>query len=43
MKQKTSVTDRIRNCFIYHPWLKFIALVLAILVWLYVKGEISKI
>jgi hypothetical protein len=25
-----------------HPWLKLISLVLAIVVWLYAKGEIAK-
>ncbi|MFA5093385.1 MAG: hypothetical protein WC543_05560 [Candidatus Omnitrophota bacterium] len=30
---------RIRAFFITHPWLKIISLMLAIVVWFYVKGE----
>jgi len=28
--------------FTYHPWLKIIALILAVIVWLYVKDELSR-
>jgi len=40
-KDKISLGYRIGHWFIYHPWLKLIALALAILVWLYVKTEIG--
>jgi len=40
-KEKISISYRIGHWFTYHPWLKLIALILAIMVWLYVKGEIK--
>jgi len=40
-KEKISIGYRIRHWFTYHPWLKLIALVLAILAWHYVKGEMK--
>ncbi len=30
---------RILHIFTYHPWLKLISLILAIIVWLYIKEE----
>jgi len=41
-KDNVKLGYRIMHWFTYHPWLKLISLVLAILVWLYVKGEISR-
>ncbi|MFH1889075.1 MAG: hypothetical protein ABH806_03165 [Candidatus Omnitrophota bacterium] len=40
-KEKISVVYRIMHWFTYHPWLKLIALILAIMVWFYAKGEIK--
>lgn len=40
-KNKTSITARIINFFTFHPWLKIIALILAVGLWLYVKYEIT--
>ncbi len=33
---------RIAHWFIQHPWLKLIALILAVMVWFYVRGEIKQ-
>lgn len=33
---------RLTRWFISHPWLKLIALILAIMVWFYIKGEINR-
>lgn len=41
-KEKSTLGHRILHIFTYHPWLKFISLVLAILVWIYVRDEISR-
>jgi len=41
-KQKINLGYRITHLFTYHPWLKLIALMLAIIVWFYVKDEINK-
>ena len=41
-KEKISVYERMRHWFTYHPWLKTISLILAILVWFYVKCEINR-
>jgi hypothetical protein len=41
LKEKPDFKDRIINFFMFHFWLKLIALALAILVWLYVRGEIA--
>lgn len=41
-KEKISIGYRIAHWFIYHPWLKLISLILAIIVWFYVKGEIGR-
>jgi len=29
-----------KNWFTHHPWLKIIALLLAVIVWFYVRGEV---
>lgn len=41
-KEKISLGFRIIHFFTYHPWLKLISLILAIMVWFYVRGEISR-
>ncbi|MDD5255814.1 MAG: hypothetical protein PHR11_07185 [Candidatus Omnitrophica bacterium] len=41
-KDKISIIFRVKHWFTYHPWLKIISFLLAILVWFYVRGEISK-
>ena len=41
-KNKISITSRIKHWFTYHPWLKLIALGLAILLWFYVSAEIKQ-
>jgi len=41
-KERISIGYRIQHWFTYHPWLKLIALILAILTWFYVKGEIRQ-
>ena len=43
MAQNTiSVKEKIIYWFTSHPWLKLISLVLAILVWFYVSGELMR-
>jgi len=42
VKVKVSLDCRIKHWFTYHPWLKLISLVLAILLWFYVSGEMSR-
>ena len=41
-KKKMLLRYKIAHWFISHPWIKLVSLVLAILLWLYVKGEIEK-
>lgn len=41
-KGKIRFGYRAKHWFTYHPWLKLIALILAILVWFYVRGEMSR-
>jgi hypothetical protein len=41
-KERVSLSYRFIHLFIYHPWLKVIALILAVLVWFYVRGEINR-
>ncbi len=41
-KEKIGIGYRIVHWFIHHPWLKVIALILAILTWFYVRGEINR-
>ena len=38
-KRRLDILHRIPHLFTYHPWLKLISLVLAIIVWLYIKEE----
>lgn len=41
-ERKTAFMFRLKHFFTYHPWLKAIALLLAVVLWLYVKGEIIR-
>ncbi len=41
-KEKVTIGYRITHFFIYHPLLKIIALILAVIVWFYVRGEINR-
>jgi hypothetical protein len=41
-KEKISLGFRVKHWFTYHPWLKIVALGLAILVWFYIKGELER-
>ena len=41
-KINVSLIFRIRHWFTYHPWLKLIALGLAILLWFYIRGSIRR-
>jgi len=41
-KEKVSISYRIKHCFTYHPILKIVSLILAVIVWFYVKGEIAR-
>lgn len=40
-KERVTFKQCLIHWFTYHPWLKLIALILAIMAWLYVQGEIS--
>lgn len=42
LKEKISIGDRIKSWVISHPWLKIIALILAVIIWFYVRGEINR-
>jgi len=39
---KSKNINKLLNWLISHPWLKIIALLLAVILWFYVKGEISR-
>jgi hypothetical protein len=41
-KQKFTFPQRLMHLITIHPWLKLIALFLAVLVWFYVRGEINR-
>ena len=41
-ENKADIKKIIAHWFTYHPWLKLIALILAILVWFYIGGELQK-
>ncbi|MGA2774694.1 MAG: hypothetical protein ABSE81_01350 [Candidatus Omnitrophota bacterium] len=41
-KNKASIPQRITCLFTKHPWLKLISLALAIIVWLYARGEMAR-
>lgn len=38
-KKGLSIVHRILHLFTYHPWLKLISLILAVIVWLYIREE----
>jgi len=40
-KEKVGIIYRVGHWFINHPWLKLAALILAVIVWFYVRGEIE--
>jgi len=42
LKKRVNIGYRIIHWFTYHPWLKLIALILAIVAWIYVKSEIKR-
>jgi len=42
MPERINFKERLSGWFTNHPWLKLIALVLAIILWFYVQGEINK-
>jgi hypothetical protein len=41
-REKVGIGYRILHAFTYHPWLKLISLILAVVVWFYVRDEISR-
>ncbi|MFA4888669.1 MAG: hypothetical protein WC628_03725 [Candidatus Omnitrophota bacterium] len=41
-KNNISIVYRVSHWFTYHPWLKVISFVMAVIAWFYVKGEISR-
>jgi len=38
---KKNIISKFASWLVYHPWLKLIALLLAVILWLYAKGEMS--
>jgi hypothetical protein len=42
VREKKTLGQQILGMFISHPWLKLISLILAVLVWVYVKNEIGR-
>lgn len=41
-KEKIDIIAKVKHWVTSHPWLKLIALILAVVVWFYVRGEISR-
>ncbi|MFH1507650.1 MAG: hypothetical protein ABIG46_04380 [Candidatus Omnitrophota bacterium] len=41
-KKRNSLKVQLANFITYHPWLKVLALLLSILIWLYVNSELNK-
>jgi hypothetical protein len=41
-EEKIKFSYRIKHCLTYHAWLKLISLILAIITWFYVSGEIGR-
>jgi len=39
---KNILIYRLKHSFTSHPWLKIISLILAIMIWFYVQGEINR-
>lgn len=42
LKKSIKLSQRLTIWLFSHPWLKLVALIVAILVWLYVNSEISR-
>jgi hypothetical protein len=42
MKGKVKIKELIKHWFTTHPWLKLIALILAILLWFYIGEELRR-
>jgi len=40
-KKKNSVISKCVSWWICHPWLKLIALILAVILWFYAKGQMN--
>jgi len=40
-KHKNNITQRLLHIITYHPALKVISLILAIILWFYIKGELE--
>jgi len=40
-KKPLKLLKRLQLVFTNHPWLKLISLILAVMVWFYVRGEIA--
>lgn len=41
-KEKITLSYRMQHWFTYHPWLKLIALALAVMLWFYVSVELAQ-
>ncbi|MDD5431771.1 MAG: hypothetical protein PHO70_02140 [Candidatus Omnitrophica bacterium] len=41
-KEKVTIVYRIKHWFVYHPWLKIVALILAVILWIFVRDEIGR-
>lgn len=41
-KPKIKLSYRIKHWFTYHPWLKLVTFILAIMAWFYISGEINR-
>ncbi|MGE5308661.1 MAG: hypothetical protein ACM3OC_06230 [Deltaproteobacteria bacterium] len=42
VKDKVSLGYRMQHWFTHHPWLKLIALGLAVMLWFYIRGAINR-
>ncbi|MGE5197657.1 MAG: hypothetical protein ACM3IL_04030 [Deltaproteobacteria bacterium] len=40
--KKITLGSRLAHWFTSHPWLKLISLILAVMVWFYISGEINR-
>jgi hypothetical protein len=40
-EDNVSLGYRVKHWFTHHPWLKLIALALAVMLWLYIKGSLG--
>jgi hypothetical protein len=41
-EKKVNFLKSIKHWFTWHPWMKLIALIIAVMVWFYVQGEIGQ-